>query len=81
MVVLPEHRNRGVGYRLVVEAVNLSKGLGAESLYFHTWKDNYPSIRVHEKAGFERVTDTFVNSYGNPRNGTSWEFRRNLLAD
>jgi 8-oxo-dGTP pyrophosphatase MutT (NUDIX family)/RimJ/RimL family protein N-acetyltransferase len=80
MVVLPEHRNRGVGHRLVVEAGNLSKGLGAECLYFHTWKDNYPSIRVHEKAGFERVSDTFVNSYGNPRNGTSWEFRRNLLA-
>ena len=81
MVVLPEHRNHGVGHRLVVEALRLSKDMGAECLYFHTWKDNYPSIRIHERAGFECVTDTFVNSYGNRRNGTSWELRRNLFAE
>ena len=81
MVVLPEHRNQGVGHRLVVEALRLAKDMGAECVYLHTWKDNLPSIRIHEKAGFQRVTDTFVNSCGDPRNGTSWEYRRNLLED
>ena len=78
IVVLPEHRNKGVGHRLVLEAINVARRMGADSMYFHTWKDNYASIRIHEKAGFERVTDSFVNSYGKPRNGTSWEYRKEI---
>ena len=78
IVVLPGHRNKGVGHQLVCEAMNLAESMGAPSMYFHTWKDNYASIRIHEKAGFHRVTDTFKNSYGGLRNGTSWEYVKEI---
>jgi ribosomal protein S18 acetylase RimI-like enzyme len=80
IVVLPERRNKRVGHRLVVEAVKLVESMGADCMYFHTWKENFTSIRVHEKAGFKRVTDTFINSYGEPRSGTSWEYRKDIRA-
>jgi RimJ/RimL family protein N-acetyltransferase len=75
MIVVPEYQNKGIGYTLVLKAVELAARMGVSILYCHIPKDNAPSKRIHEKAGFVAVTDSYLNSYGEARNGVGFEYK------
>ncbi len=76
--VTPDYRRKGIGSRLVIEAMKLAEQMGATEIYSHQWKDNDPSLRAHKKAGFEIISDSFLNSFGNEREGTHWELRKSI---
>ena len=54
----PEQRRKGCAAALI-QAVQLFLGEGAK-LYSHVDKRNLPSLNIHEKCGFRRITDFAV---------------------
>jgi len=75
IVVTPSHRRRGVGAGLLSRALHLAQQSGAASVVAHARADRVAAIALYEKAGFERETTTYLNSYGEPRSGTGWQLR------
>ena len=55
VAVIPEKRQRGVGYRLLDYAYKTSKGRGLESLFLEVRSQNIPAIKLYEAYGFERI--------------------------
>ena len=55
IAVIPEKRQRGVGYRLLDYAYKTSKGRGLESLFLEVRSQNVPAIKLYEAYGFERI--------------------------
>lgn len=53
LVVLPEHRCRGIATALVTKACEAARERGSERIFSHA--ANPISKRVHEKAGFEAI--------------------------
>ena len=53
--VLPEHRRRGAGSRLLAEAVKWLQGEGCEYLLAHTHASNKPARAFFERNGFGEV--------------------------
>lgn len=78
MVVHPAQRRRGIGRRLLQEALRLAGRMGAHSLVAQILRSNLASIRLHEAAGFRQETTDYINSYGDPRNGVGWQYRIRL---
>ena len=78
MVVDPAHRRRGIGRRLLREALRVAGRMGAASLVAQIRRGNPASIRLHESAGFLRETTNYVNSHGQPRSGVGWQYRIRL---
>ena len=78
IVVTPSRRRAGVGYRLLLKALALAQTSGAPSVVAHVRKDNIPSIIIYERAGFQRETTDYLNSYGQRRTGRGWQYRLQL---
>ena len=55
VAVIPEKRQRGVGYCLLDYAYKTSKGRGLESLFLEVRSQNTPAIKLYEAYGFERI--------------------------
>lgn len=51
----PEHRCRGYAEKLVKAVL-----VGERKVYSHVGKKNVPSLRVHEKCGFRRISEQAV---------------------
>ena len=51
----PEHRCRGYAEKLVKAVL-----AGERKVYSHVGKKNVPSLRVHEKCGFRRISEQAV---------------------
>ena len=78
LVVRPSHRGAGVGYSLLLHALDRAARWGARSVVAHVRKDNVPAIRIHEKAGFQPEARTYRNSYGEERRGNGGQYRVQL---
>ncbi len=53
--VLPEYRNRGIGSKLVEQAVKTAKELGMSFISLEVRPSNKSAVGLYEKYGFERV--------------------------
>jgi aminoglycoside 6'-N-acetyltransferase I len=53
--VAENHRNRGIGRKLLAMAEDWARGQGCLEIASDTWIDNEVSQRVHEKLGYEVV--------------------------
>ena len=49
----PEYRRKGYAEALLREALS-----GNGKIYSHVHKNNVPSLRIHEKLGFRRISET-----------------------
>lgn len=78
LMVAPNWRRRGVATQLFQQAFPLLFSLGVPELYAHVSKKNTASQRFFEKLGFVRGTDSYLNSWGEPRDGVGWEYRMDL---
>ena len=75
VTVLPAHQREGIASNLLRVGIDFAAQMNADSIIAHTSKKNTASIRLHEKAGFSRETDSFRTSYGQWREGTGWRYR------
>ena len=55
VAVVPERRERGVGYRLLDYAVKTSRGRGLETLFLEVRSKNLPALALYRAYGFEKV--------------------------
>lgn len=55
VAVRPEHRGRGIAYRLLDYAVKTSRGKGLESLFLEVRSKNIPAIKLYKAYGFTEV--------------------------
>lgn len=58
--VHPDYRGRGIGTRLLKEAIKRSIELGVDRVDLHTWPGNIRAIRLYKKLGFFWVPGTGV---------------------
>jgi len=56
--VLPDHRGRGIGTRLLLEAFRKIKKEGVKVVYVDTGEDNTTALHVYRKAGFRKYRKT-----------------------
>ncbi|HXG74963.1 MAG TPA: GNAT family N-acetyltransferase [Gaiellaceae bacterium] len=54
LMVAASHRRRGVGRRLLAEAVGWARVSGVRKLELHVFPWNEPALRLYESFGFER---------------------------
>ena len=57
---MPEHRRKGYA----VSLVNAAAAYAGTRIYSHVSKKNIPSLRTHEKCGFQRILDYAVYADG-----------------
>ena len=55
VAVVPERRERGVGYRLLDYAVKTSRGRGLETIFLEVRSKNLPALALYRAYGFEKV--------------------------
>ena len=65
VAVLPEHRQRGIGYRLLDYAVKTSRGKGLEVLFLEVRSKNLPALALYRSYGFVKVGER-KRYYKNP---------------
>ncbi len=56
----PDARKMGYAYSLVSSVLEYLRQEGYGVVYSHIHKRNSPSIRLHEKCGFRKITDSAV---------------------
>lgn len=54
----PDMRRKGYAYSLIAAVLEYVPTLGYKKVYSHINKRNTASLRVHEKAGFRRISDS-----------------------
>ena len=62
--VFAEYRRLGYGTQAVLQALKIAKDMGYKIAVAQVRKDNFESIRLHEKLGFE-MDHEYVNKRGN----------------
>ena len=65
VAVLPEYRQRGIGYRLLDFAAKTSRGNGLEVLFLEVRSQNLPAIALYRAYGFKKI-GMRKNYYKNP---------------
>jgi len=55
LAVHPHHRRRGIARRLLTEALNLARTLGAQEAWLEVRPSNTPALALYESFGFEEV--------------------------
>lgn len=65
IATLPEHRRRGVAYRLLDYAVKTERGNGLESLFLEVREKNTPARHLYTAYGFRKI-GLRKNYYKNP---------------
>lgn len=53
MVVLENHRNQGIGPKLIEEFLNWSRGKGADRIMVNVYAVNEGAIKLYERYGFK----------------------------
>jgi len=54
----PEMRNKGLATKLLMQTLNYVACMGVKPVYSHIDKANYASMRVHEKCGFRKISES-----------------------
>ena len=76
IVVKNDFKNRGIGYKLLIEGIHEALKMGCKELYANINKKNISSIKIHEKCGFINIGRTEKNSYGSSDvSENSYEYR------
>lgn len=65
IATLPDHRGRGVAWRLMDFAVKTERGLGLENLFLEVRKNNTPARSFYKSYGFTEI-GIRKNYYKNP---------------
>ena len=65
VAVLPEYRQRGIGYRLLDYAIKTSRGKGLEGVFLEVRESNIAAIKLYEAYGFKKI-GMRKNYYKNP---------------
>lgn len=52
VAVLPPARRRGLGERLVVDMLEIARGVGTRSVFLEVRRSNHPAIGLYRKLGF-----------------------------
>ena len=65
IAVLPEHRQRGIGYRLLDFAMKTERGRGLETVFLEVRSRNTPAINLYSAYGFKKA-GMRKNYYKNP---------------
>jgi ribosomal-protein-alanine N-acetyltransferase len=61
--VLPEHRRRGLGRALMLEAMRaLKNDYGCDEIYLEVRVSNYPAINLYKSLGL-KIVDTIKHYY------------------
>ncbi len=55
IAVMPKHRKRGVGYRLLDYAHKTERGRGLECLFLEVRSQNFPAIALYRAYGFTKI--------------------------
>ena len=55
IAVLPEHRQRGIGYRLLDFAMKTERGRGLETVFLEVRSKNAAAIALYSAYGFEKA--------------------------
>jgi ribosomal-protein-alanine N-acetyltransferase len=53
--VLPEHRRKGIGLRLLKEIEEIFKGKGVNVCVLEAREDNIAALRLYQKLGYQKV--------------------------
>jgi ribosomal protein S18 acetylase RimI-like enzyme len=53
LIVVEEARGRGIGTRLVQDALEVARALGSTRLSLEVRRDNLPALRIYRRLGFE----------------------------
>lgn len=53
--VLPEHRRKGIGLRLLKEIEEIFRGKGASVCVLEVREDNLAALKLYQKLGYEKV--------------------------
>lgn len=61
----PDQRKQGFAEALIQEVLRYLSEEGPVKLYSHVNKRNIPSLKIHEKCGFQRISDHAVYINGN----------------
>ena len=78
VAVMPEKRQRGIGYRLLDYAVKTSKGQGLERLFLEVRSKNTPAINLYTAYGFKKI-GIRKNYYKNPADDAIVMLRANRM--
>jgi len=54
----PDSRRKGYGYALICAVLSHLKGKSVGPIYSHVSKRNVPSLKIHEKCGFQRIKES-----------------------
>lgn len=55
MAVVPSCRRRGIGRKLLAEAIRLSTERGAEEIFLEVRESNHPAIALYKNLGFQKI--------------------------
>jgi ribosomal protein S18 acetylase RimI-like enzyme len=53
VAVHPDHRRRGIGYRLTAKALEHARQRGIQTTWLHVREENEPAIRLYRSLGFQ----------------------------
>jgi ribosomal-protein-alanine N-acetyltransferase len=62
IAVFPSHHHKGIGYTLILEAIQAMANYKAKECYLEVRESNLPAINLYKKLGFE-VARTIRNYY------------------
>lgn len=60
----PEARGKGLGKKLLQEAINYCKERGFKFIFLETTGDQHTAIGMYQKAGFKKISEQEVESWG-----------------
>ena len=55
MAIVPSCRRRGIGRKLLAEAIRLSTERGAEEIFLEVRESNHPAIALYKNLGFQKI--------------------------
>ena len=80
IAVSEEHRERGVGYRLLSFALKSERGRGLETVFLEVRKKNLPAIRLYTAHGFKEC-GIRKNYYKDPPDDAVVMIKDRILSD
>ncbi|MEX2512888.1 MAG: GNAT family N-acetyltransferase [Cyclobacteriaceae bacterium] len=61
--VLPQFQRMGIGWKLLLKAMQTARESGMETLDLATQKDNVKAMGFYEKAGFRKLNETIIQHW------------------
>lgn len=75
LYVEPEARGLGIGEALVETAIGFARDAGYDRIWLWTHSVLESARRIYARCGFERISVTTHDAFGEPEQGEDWELR------